>query len=161
MDKVYRALSVLLLAIVVIVIGLQSQISALIPAGYAVIFGILILVLREFVKAKGQAIKNSFVMDKKYRIFSLILMCFALVLISVEPTLKGYVPQDLSFLFAILMLIVREAVKEKGLNLTEVVDEIGEELSGSDKVASPAGETTTTPTSDVEDEADKLEEDGA
>lgn len=171
MNKLFRALSAFLLIIVVLIIGLQNQIGAILPAAYGAVFAILILVLREFVKEKGQQIQNSFVMDWKYRLISVALMIVAMLLIYFEPMIRGYIPADFATLFAIFMLIVREAVKDKGLNVSEIIDEVedcvDDALTKKEVPASAPSSTTTDAASTseadpaIEDEVAKLEEDGA
>lgn len=117
MELRYRIVSLFLFAIVIAVISVSDQIGALLPATWAILFSIVVLALREIVKAYGN-LQIGITMDLKYRVLSGVLIAVALGIIALETTLTSAFPQYATAI-SIGIIIIREMVKDKGLTKAE------------------------------------------
>lgn len=110
-------MSLFLLSIVIAIIAVSDQIGALLPATWAILFSIVVLALREIVKAYGN-LQIGITMDLKYRVLSGVLIAVALGIIALETTLTSTFPQYATAI-SIGIIIIREMVKDKGLTKAE------------------------------------------
>lgn len=116
MNIYFRILSGILLAIIIAVIAVQEQLGALLPATWAIAFTLVIIIFREIVKAYGSKLED-ITMNPKYRFVSALMLAFAVALVSLESTLTASFPQY-STIIAVVVIIAREAIKDKGLTTT-------------------------------------------
>lgn len=118
MNIYFRILSGILLAIIIAVIAVQEQLGALLPATWAIAFTLVIIIFREIVKAYGSKLED-ITMNPKYRFVSALMLAFAVALVSLESTLTASFPQY-STIIAVVVIIAREAIKDKGLTTSTV-----------------------------------------
>lgn len=118
MNIYFRILSGILLAIIIAVIAVQDQLGALLPATWAIAFTLVIIIFREIVKAYGSKLED-ITMNPKYRFVSALMLAFAVALVSLESTLTASFPQY-STIIAVVVIIAREAIKDKGLTNSTV-----------------------------------------